>query len=313
MRVRAILNPRAGLKARRAARALEDGPGSWSIELVTTRGPAHAQDLAHEAAARGDDLVLAVGGDGTINEVATGILGSGTALGIVPAGSGNGLARTLGIPLNPGGALARLADGLRRRMDVGRINGRVFLNVAGTGFDASIATAFHDWGLNGGRRGVLPYVWLAMREVRRIRPDVRALQADGLSVEMPMLLAAFANGRQYGGGAIIAPAARLDDGRIDVVVIEACPMVRAWLSAPRLFLGTIGGFPYYRHWQVSSATLVASVPHVHHRDGEPGCEAARFEVAVEPRALEVLVPRATVEAPDGPFCERPAGGRRVEG
>ena len=305
MRVRAILNPRAGLRARRAVHALEDAPSSWSIELTTTRGPSHAQELAHEAAARGDDLVLAVGGDGTINEVAAGILGSRAALGVLPAGSGNGLARTLGIPLDPRRALARLASGVRRRMDVGRINGQVFLNVAGTGFDATIAAAFHDWGLSGGRRGILPYVWLAMGEVRRIRPDVRTLQVDTLTVEMPMLLAAFANGRQYGGGAIIAPAARIDDGRIDVVVIEACPMIRAWLSAPRLFLGTIAGFRHYRHWQVSSATLVAAAPHVHHRDGEPGGEAVRFEVVVEPGALEVLVPRETVADPNGPFVSAP--------
>jgi len=204
MRVRAILNPRAGTRSRRALSALENGPAAWSIEIATTESPGHALDLARESAERGDDLVLAVGGDGTVNETAAGLLGSRTTLGIVPAGSGNGLARTLGIARDARTALAQLASGVRRRIDVGRINGELFLNVAGTGFDAAMAVAFHDWGKPGRRRGILPYAWLGVSEMARFTPDVWRFETDGQSVELPTFLASFANGRQYGGGAIIA-------------------------------------------------------------------------------------------------------------
>jgi hypothetical protein len=183
VQVRAIVNPRAGVRSRHAFTALAGAPTSWRLEIETTNAPGHARKLAQESAERGDEVVLAVGGDGTVNEVAAGLLGSHSALGIIPAGSGNGLARTLGIALDPRAALLELADGVHRRMDVGRINGEVFFNVAGIGFDAFMAAAFHDWGRPGRRRGVLPYVWLGVGAMARFVPEVWQIEANGQSVE----------------------------------------------------------------------------------------------------------------------------------
>jgi diacylglycerol kinase (ATP) len=312
LHVRAILNPRAGVRSQHAYAALANAPNGWQLEIEITNAPGHARELAHESAERGDDAVLAVGGDGTINEVAAGLVGSRTALGVVPAGSGNGLARTLGIALNPAAALVELAAGVRRRMDVGRINGEVFLNVAGIGFDAFISTAFQEWTQPGRRRGILPYVWLSFTSLTSFVPEVWRLETAGQSVELPAFLATFANGRQYGGGAIIAPGARLDNGQLEIIIVDPCPNAELMLNAPRLFLGTIGSFRHYRRWTAPSATLTGQRLADHHRDGEPGGRSARFDIWVEPRALEVLVPRHTAEDAQGPFASQEGAPERPQ-
>jgi diacylglycerol kinase (ATP) len=301
--VRAILNPRAGVRSRQAYAALANPPNGWELEIEITTAPGHARELASESAARGDDAVLAVGGDGTINEVAAGLLGSRTALGVVPAGSGNGLARTLGISLDPATALAELTHGARERIDVGRINGEAFLNVAGVGFDAFVSAAFHDWTRPGRRRGILPYVWLGFDAVTRFVPQRWRVEMAGETIELPAFVATFANGRQYGGGAIIAPEARLNDGQLEFVVIDPCPTAELLFNMPRLFFGTLDRFRRYRRWTVKGATLIGQYSADHHRDGEPGERCERFDITVEPRALEVLVPRRTLDDPRGPFAD----------
>ncbi len=302
MRVRAILNPRAGVAAHRALEAVKRGRPSWrDLEVAVTTAPGDARRLAREAAAGGADLVLAVGGDGTLNEAAWGLLGSATTLGIVPVGSGNGLARTLRMPLRPERALDALEDGVPRRMDLGWLNDRPFLNIAGAGFDGTVGAAFHARGRNGGRRGILPYVGLGLAHCLTYRPRAVTLEAGGQRVEARVFLVAFVNGRQYGGGAIINPRGRLDDGQIEVVIIEGAPRLEILRSAPRLFLGTIERFRRYRRLSATSAVLTAAAPIDYHRDGEPEPAAERIVVRVEPRALSVLVPRATAQDPEGPF------------
>lgn len=271
------------------------------LEIGTTQHPGHARELAEQAVRRGVEVVLAVGGDGTVNEVAGGLLGSETALGIVPVGSGNGLARTLGLPLAPERAIAALERALVRRMDVGMVNGRPFLNVAGAGFDAAIGAEFHRHGRDGGRRGILPYVRLSLAHGRRYEPALFRLQAGGEDWSGRALLVAFVNGRQYGAGAVIAPRARLDDGQLDVVRFEAAPWAEVLLNAPRAFLGGIEGFRRYHRVLAAQATLEAEGLFPHHRDGEPEADLARLDVRLEPRALRILVPAAVAEDPEGPF------------
>lgn len=300
MKVRAILNPRAGVAAERARRAILDGP--WpEVDLIETRAPEHARELAHEAAAAGCELVLAAGGDGTANEVAWGLLGSEATLGLVPVGSGNGLARTLRIPLRPAAAVATLAVGLTRRMDVGFLDDRPFLNVAGAGLDALVGADFHAHGRGGGRRGVFTYVRLSLKRALSYQAERWKLEAGAERFEGSALIVAFVNGRQYGGGAIVAPRARLDDGLLDVVVFEDAPRREVILNAPRLFLGTIERFARYRHLSAPGARLSGPQSFLRHRDGEPEPAAAEANVRLEPKALRILVPRATAEDPTGPF------------
>ena len=300
MKVRAILNPRAGLAAGRAREALLAGP--WpDLDLIETRAPGHARELSSEAVAAGCDLVLAAGGDGTANEVAWGLLGSPTVFGLVPLGSGNGLARSLRIPLDARRAVGTLASGVVRTVDVGLANGRPFLNVAGAGLDAIIGADFQAHGNAGGRRGVLTYVRLSLRRALRYQAPHWCLTAGGERFEGRALIVAFVNGRQYGGGAVIAPRARLDDGLLDLVVFENAGAFEILANAPRLFLGTIERFRRYRWLRAAAAVLESSSAFLHHRDGEPEPESARLEVRVEPRALRVLVPKQTAEDPEGPL------------
>jgi YegS/Rv2252/BmrU family lipid kinase len=301
VKARAILNPRAGLAATRALRALESHPFWRGVEVMVTKARGDARSFATEAAGEGFDVVLSIGGDGTANETAWGLLGSETALGLVPMGSGNGLARTLGIPLDPARAVETLAHAVRRQMDVGMINGRPFLNVAGAGFDAQVGADFHAHGLRGGRRGVMTYVRLSLIRTWSYRAEQWRLSAGDGEFEGRALVVAFVNGRQYGGGAVVAPGARLDDGLLDVVVIEdAPPFEMAWNST-RLFLGSIEKFRRYKHFPAKVAVLEGGGMFVHHRDGEPEDEGPRLEVSVQPLALSILVPAATANDARGPF------------
>jgi YegS/Rv2252/BmrU family lipid kinase len=310
VKVRAILNPRAGVAAQRARGALETGAGAWgAIPVEYTQAPGHARELARQAAADGLDLLLAAGGDGTMNEVAEGLLGSNTALGLVPVGSGNGLARTLGIPLEPRAALRALEGGVTRRMDVGLANGRPFLNLVGAGFDAHVGAAFHRHARRGGRRGIFSYVRLSLLAVWRYAPLPFRVQADAgagedFAYDGRALVVACANGRQYGAGAVLAPRARLDDGRLDVVVIEAASPAAVLLQVPRIFSGRLERFSAYRGGRWASGRVACDSAFPFHRDGEPEEGVTRLDVSVLPRALSIRVAAAVSVDPRGPFDAR---------
>jgi len=310
VRVRAILNPHAGLRARRALEDVQRGRPSWKdLEVTLTTGPGDAVELARVAVAAGTELVLAVGGDGTVNEAARGLLGSGVPLGIVPVGSGNGLARALRIPRSPARALAALESAIVRRIDVGTANGVPFLNVAGVGFDALVGWAFHRAGTDGGRRGILTYVRIGLALLRSYEPTAVRLEAAGHVVEGRPFVVTFANGRQYGGGAVVNPGSRLDDGRFEVVVFEGGSRLKLLANAPRMFTGGIERAPGYRRIEATAAVLTAERPIEHHRDGEPEPGTRRLEIGLLPRALPLLVPRTTAEDPMGPFS-RESGAPR---
>jgi diacylglycerol kinase (ATP) len=303
VRVRAILNPRAGVAAQRTREAVERGRPSWTDYAVyLTREAGHATALAREAVTAGADLVLAVGGDGTANEVAQGLLGSPAALGIVPAGSGNGLARALRIPLRPEPALAALESGARRRMDVGFLNGRPFLNVAGVGFDAVVGHAFHERGRTGGRRGFFGYVRLSLVELRSYRAPRLTIEVAPARLDLAAFVVTFANGPQYGSGAVINPGGKLDDGRLEVVVFEDGPLWKTMAAASRMFLGGLESLRGYRRLSGPGATVTAEVPVPAHCDGDPAGAVERITVDLRPRALEIVVPAATASDPAGPFA-----------
>jgi diacylglycerol kinase (ATP) len=308
MRVRAILNPRAGLSALSAVEDVRRGRPSWKdVELVVTTGPGHARTLAEEAARAGFDLVLSIGGDGTANEVAAGLLGTETVLGLVPMGSGNGLARVLRIPLRPDRALRALEDAVPTPMDVGSINGRIFLNVAGVGFDAVVGDDFHHHGHRGGRRGVATYVWLCARRVVSYRPQRLVVRIGEEQIEGRPFVASFVNGRQYGGGAVISPGAHLDDGRLELVLIDDVSLAKVVLAGPRLFLGNIEGFKAYSRRGFTQLRVSAPEEFLHHRDGEPEAACRELDVRIRPRALRILVPRATAEGASSPFLAHAKG------
>ena len=203
VKVRAILNPRAGVSRDEARRAAERGrPALERLRpSPSPTGPATPRSSRGRPRRRARTLVLSVGGDGTANEVARGLIGSAAALGIVPVGSGNGLARALRIPLRPGPRPRRPRDrGAGAAWTWGSLNGQPFLNVAGIGFDAVVGRAFHDSGRRGGRRGLLGYVRLSLREMIRYRAPRLVIEAGGERLEVRPFVLTIANGPQYGSG-----------------------------------------------------------------------------------------------------------------
>lgn len=253
--------------------------------VVVTTAPGQARDLAREAVARGDITVVAWGGDGTVNEVAGALVDTAVPLGIVPAGSGNGLADELGVPHAPEAALRLALSESTRRIDCGEVDGAPFFNVAGIGLDAVIAARFQA--REAGRRGLRAYVAITTSELLRHRPARYTLTSNGERFTRDALFIALANSRQYGHGAKIAPAARLDDGRIDVVVVEVQSLARIALRLPSLFLGTLKESPgvLMRSW--TEASITADQPILFHVDGEVGQGGTTVSVRVRPAVLGV--------------------------
>jgi diacylglycerol kinase family enzyme len=215
-------------------------------------------------------------------------------------GSGNGLARSLGLSRNPVAALRELSGAVTRLMDVGFANERPFLNVAGAGFDAVIGRAFQE---KGGRRGLLSYIRLSLAHSYRYVPDELTLEVDeGRFVSRPLIIVAV-NGRQYGAGAILAPKGRLDDGLLSVVAFEHASLPEIFWNVPRLFSGTLSRSRRFRSFETRQAVISAGRPFPHHSDGEPEAPSPRLVLRLEPRSLPVLVPSAVAFDPEGPFSQ----------
>jgi YegS/Rv2252/BmrU family lipid kinase len=273
----------AGRRAERAASALRAAGEHGEVFVTERRGHARQQALA--AIARGARLVIAWGGDGTVNEVASAVIESNATLGIVPSGSGNGLARELGIRPRPEQAVADALGARPRTIDVGELGGRIFVNVGGIGFDAHVAACF-DRDVTA-RRGFSTYVRITVRELWGYRPATYRI--DNAPSGRPALLIAFANSAQFGNGARIAPAARLDDGLLDLVVFEEMSRLATFCALPRLFNGTVGRLRGVSSQQIERASVEADGPIPFHVDGEPVQGGSRLEVRVRPGALRICV------------------------
>ena len=259
----------------------------FDTRVLVTRGPGHATEAAGEAAGAGVDLVVAWGGDGTMNEVARALAFGPVALALVPAGSGNGLARDLGVPLAAAAALAVAGAGRRRRIDAGEVNGQFFFNVAGVGLDARVAKSFAE---TKGRRGLSRYVQVGARELLRYRAQPYEIAWDDGTAAGDMLFIALANSRQYGSHGCIAPAARVDDGRFDLVVVEDQPLWRVLTRVPAFFSGRLQPGSGVRMSTFTHARLATTGVLDVHLDGEPATIAGPLDVRVHPQALTVVVP-----------------------
>jgi YegS/Rv2252/BmrU family lipid kinase len=293
--VMVVVNPTAGLGAvGDAARARAEQAAAFAVahgsavEVVVTTQAGHARELALAAVRRGARMVFAWGGDGTVNEVASSLAGSDTVLAVVPAGSGNGLARELNLPLNPRLAFDAAMAGVNRRIDLGSLDGRVFVNVAGVGLDARVAQRFAEIGRD--RRGLAVYVRAAVREIVLFRPDDLTIEVGGGRYEVRPLIIAFANGRQYGNGATVAPGARIDDGLLHVVIIASRSIMGILRGVPALFGGRLDVHPGVTTHAVVEAQVTGASPLICHVDGEPHVGGSRVDVRILPGALTVRVP-----------------------
>ena len=257
-----------------------------SVHLTERSG--HAGELARAAVQSGVRTVIAWGGDGTINEAGTALAGTNVVLGIVPAGSGNGFASEIGVPNLPEMAIDVALSGRDRAIDAGELNGRFFFNIAGVGFDAVIAEQFNQQTL--GRRGMGPYVRIGLRECFRYRAARYRIRLDDEEIETNALLVAFANGREYGNRIRLAPHARMDDGKLEAVVVEdRRPLSRLW-SGRHLALGTADKAARIVARSIESARIETEGEMLYHLDGEIGRATGSIAVRIRPKALIVRTP-----------------------
>jgi YegS/Rv2252/BmrU family lipid kinase len=255
------------------------------VFITERRG--HARELALAAMGRGVRLVMAWGGDGTINEVASTLAFGEVPLGIVPAGSGNGLATELGISRKPEQAIAAALQSESRLIDVGELDGHLFVNIAGVGIDAHVANAFDA--AENVRRGLAGYARLGARALTTYLPRAYRITTPRGRVDARALLVTVANAPQWGNGAQIAPGALVDDGLVDLVVLEERSRFRTLCQLPRLFNGTVAKIQGCSISRVSEATIECDEPMTFHVDGEPHQGGRSLRARVHPQALRVAV------------------------
>lgn len=281
-----IINPIAGVRSKKNIPELLDtylNKEKINYSFQYTERAGHGEELAQQAVKNQMDVVVAVGGDGTINEVAKGLVGTTTPLGIIPMGSGNGLARHLGIPLNIIEAIKYINEATELPIDVGYFNGEMFLCTAGVGFDAEIA---HEFDVAKGR-GLITYAKCVLKKFMGYKEEVYTLSGDDLSMEVKAFSITLANASQYGNGIFISPESDISDGLLELCVLKPIP----WWSMPGIWLKlrakSIDSSPLYQKYSGNAFKITRKTNGYIHLDGEPGEMGDLIEVFVKKGALLV--------------------------
>lgn len=254
-----------------------------------TGGPGHGTELSRQSIGQGFQQVVAVGGDGTLNEVAQGLLHSGIPMGIIPRGSGNGLARHLGISVKVPQALNQLFESSVLSMDTFTVNGKLSLNVSGIGFDGHVTNLF---GVRS-TRGLLGYVVLTIKEFLKFNEFGFTLTANGETLRRTAFIVAIANSSQYGNNARIAPGASVCDGLLHVNMMRKVPLFRIDFVFS-FFRGKLDQSKFCDIIESDSIALNASQPIAYHVDGEPCGLCDTFLIQLTPGSLPVLVPERRI-------------------
>lgn len=284
MNVLFLVNPRSGPRPLRDVESLiRSSCGDWNAQIL----PCDAlDDVIPRAIAERVDAVYAVGGDGTVHEVAKRLIGTPVALGVVPVGSGNGFARHLGLPMDFRASL-RACRGMRiESIDTATVNGAPFVATMGLGFDAWVAGAF----AHAGARGFATYLRVGLRGFSSYRSEEYQIAIDGTRTKIRALVLAVANASQYGNNARIAPLASLQDGMLDVTVVERATFLTAPLLLARLFTGRLHRARGVVTMRGRRLEILRSSAGPAHLDGEPMTLPEALTVEIVPRSLRVVVP-----------------------
>ena len=256
----------------------------WLPNIVFTEYAGHATEMAHRFARMGFDAVVAIGGDGTVNEVARGLRDTQTALGIIPMGSGNGFARHLNIPMRANRAIEMINHSEPISVDYGLANGRLFVCTCGTGFDALIADHF----ATAGKRGFSTYLQNILKDVFAYEPQTYRLVGDGVDVTHKAFLITFANANQWGNNALIAPKASIQDGLLDIMVMSHHAILGSAGLALRLFAGNIDNSYFMDTIRAKEITLIREQKAPFHLDGDPVEMDKDIHIRIVPDGLRVL-------------------------
>ena len=265
----------------------------WLPNIVFTERAGHATELAYQYARMGFDAVVAVGGDGTVNEVAKGLVkgyglpdtGYRTALGILPMGSGNGFARHLNIPIKPQKALEMINHSEPISVDYGLANNKLFVSTCGTGFDALVADNF----AGSNKRGFMTYLQNVLKEAFAYQPQNYHIVGDGLDVTHKAFLITFANANQWGYEALIAPKASIQDGKMDIMLMSSHALLGSASLALRLFAGSIDDSHFMDTIRAKEVTLERESAAPFHIDGDPVEMEKDIHIKIVPDGLKVLV------------------------
>lgn len=283
-----IMNPISGtLKKAGIPKIVEEtiDKGFYDYSIAETNYVGHACDMAKEARDNGYYAVIAVGGDGTVNEVARSLTHSNTALGIIPCGSGNGLARHLMLPMDVRKAVEIINLHTVHALDYGLINDMPFFCTCGMGFDAFISMKFAE----AGRRGPITYIENILREGLRYKPETYEIHDEsGMSVSKAFLISC-ANASQYGNNAYIAPQASMSDGLLDVTIMEPFDMIEAPQLSIDIFNKTLDKNPRIKTFKTRHIHVKRENPGFIHYDGDPVMAAADVDIRVEPQGINVIV------------------------
>ena len=289
-RVGVVVNPVSGAAGRRAGEGSARADHARRLlatldvagDVVVTTGPHQASAIASDLVGRGAEVVIAWGGDGTINDVAAPLIGTTTPLGLVRCGSGDGLGRTLGVPENPDDAIRQAVSGASRAIDVGYLGTRHFLNVAGIGFDAAVGQRFNA----GDRRGQLGYLLRVLETVWTYRARRYRVRLEHEASDSTRFVVAFANGREYGGHLMLAPGADPCDGWLDAVIVDdGSPLTQMWRMR-RLAFGVHKPARGIFRYRVREAS-VAGDRLLCHVDGETFEASGELPVRIVPGALRI--------------------------
>lgn len=257
----------------------------FEYEIAVTQYAGHASEIAAKAKDDGVDVVVAIGGDGTVNEVARAIVHSDTALGIIPCGSGNGLARHLLLPLNVRKAIEVINRCEIRQLDYGIINDYPFFCTCGMGFDAFVSMKFAE----AGKRGPITYVENVLREGLKYKPETYTIEDESGTLQYKAFLISCANASQYGNNAYIAPQASMSDGLMDVIIMEPFDVFEAPQISIEMFSKTLDKNSKIKTFRTRHLHIRRDKPGVIHYDGDPVMTGADIDIELKPKGINIIV------------------------
>ena len=286
MKIAFIINPKSGTASKNSLpdiikKNLDDKKFE-QIEIVETAHRHHATELAQHFAEKGFNAVVAVGGDGTVNETARGLLHTETALGIVPVGSGNGLARHLNIPMDAAKALQLLNNPREERIDYGKANDHIFFCTCGPGYEAHISQVFAE----SSKRGLLTYIEKNLTEFFTYKPQKYRLANNEIDITLEAFILTFANASQWGNNAYIAPTASVTDGMMDIAILSQVPFIKLPEVVFSLFAKTIHKNAHIKILRAKSITLYRETEGAFQYDGEPTREGKIIRIEIVPAGLK---------------------------
>ncbi|MCM1077916.1 MAG: YegS/Rv2252/BmrU family lipid kinase [Bacteroidales bacterium] len=283
-----ILNPISGTTSKAGIPLLVDtilDKEKFIYTIAETQHAGHASELARKAAEDNYDIAVAVGGDGTVNEVARALVNTKTALGIIPCGSGNGLARHLMLPLNVKGALEVINKCEIHDLDYGIINSMPFFCTCGMGFDAFISMKF----ANAGKRGPITYVENVLKEGLKYKPETYIIEDESGTKKHEAFLISIANASQYGNDAYIAPQASMSDGLMDIIIMEPFDMLEAAQVSIDMFNKTLDKNSKIKTFRSKHVRIHRTEPGVIHYDGDPIMADADLDISIQEKGIRIVI------------------------